>query len=1706
MATLGDLLQGVANGTLFHEISGAAEEAGNTLVTHANNTAKDASGALNSYLSPIEQSLQKTGVQLSDDGLNRELFNPTATVNAAKGFGQDVVSEAEGNPLTAKNDAITTKIPLELAGGAIRGIPDAIVQLGATANQAIGGTGEANFNGNPVDKAIFGGGPQLSIQERSANDKQVLNKYGITGPLSTGLGLVGATTATGANFLGAEGGEADAAEKGLDQVSQAIAEAKTPDDIPNLTRIAGKYQPEVEKVLPDLAAAKSPEEVKQILSQVPDDHLNVYHGGAVPEGTTPDGAHANGPAVFFTENPNFASQFKDDQGESGTLQQFSIPKNKIMDMSNPLIKDQVEKEIGPSRLNDILKDGYMGVPEASAENVDALKPVAQKLGYKGAAFAESPAYEGEPVKSIGMYDTNPVQKGFSEFSEPSLRDPAGLPNSPATRGATTYNALKDERQTLDNTLGREKVDDLQKQVAAEKYGNTPLKLDEQTLNSMKTALNKPDLTEEEAKEALSKAASWNDIKRAAVPAPKGPQMDVHDLIPHHEADDPATVQNYINQLKQGQSLNPLQTIANPDGTHTVLDGNHRLEALKQMGHTTAPVAPVSRMDLAIQSLSKGEQLDLANLTADMRRITGQAEKANDPEAQEAARSLLQNKSQQINNIVKKGMVLSTPNRDIAGTLFDKGTADELSAKGLAARRANGSYNLQKSIGNDIKIPDVPGDADVAPNKLLSSINNSPKFSDDLKNEINSSAESTHETLHNATVFDNARAAIKADPQEAFNRVMRGEHDVETNAISQLLLDQAHAAGDNDTAIKLAQKMISTQAIESGRSVQIWANIAKDLNPTSALILTQRQMEKNMTPVAREAVSKAGDDLAGQIAEVNKGVVDQVANETAAGYGQTKRAIKGDTTNALIDKVKADFDIKPPAEELASGNVTREEPKTTTEIEKLRGKAVNNLGQRISPHVEPNNPSPVRDMVNMLYSEARTVLPKKVQEIPDPLKLVSDAIKNSGEYQKVWDLTRASLYTKYANEPDKLDQLSEFFDHALDKPYSDTKLNSAVQQGLKGNEVNMAQLVRQHYSTVDQVGNDLKSDLVSKAGLTEEEAKTFSQDVQNRFAELTNAKKEQILTSFGKTRSTPIPKSYMDKVIELSNLGGLSKEQFYPIAAKRLNIPYLDEDLAGKIMDKADEIQKIPDDQVGIKNKASEELLQNINDATQTKGQKFSRAFSDYRYGNLLSSPTTQETKTASHIIQGGIVEPATKLVSGGIDYVKAGLTGAEREHYANEVPAYYKGMANSLPDAWEKMLNVISGKESYYQPDINHVASTSAFAKPAQVIKNIFNANDAFFGTLFEGGEKESLATKYTNQGKSIDSNVINSLAHDKAQTNLFRSALDPQNKTQQGKVLSSIDKVGSTIQHLTQQVPAMKWITPFVTLPTNILKKGIEYSPLGLSTLVGSGDKTEQLSKALIGSGVMGTAAAMAFKGDSTWAVPTNPTAKKEFYAKGYQPYSLKVGDKWVSYSKLGPLAYPVAMAAALHYQFEQNPSRFTTSTMGKLGESLVSMAGFFADQSYVENIGALANGIKSASSGASTALTSLLANLAGQTIPMDGLLAWVDRITDPVQRDATTVGQKIEEKLPVLSENVPRYPGEPARPYPLLNATQPFQMSQYKPYNESGSSSGSTSGVGAEGFGDGLNSTVTTPTNVTEEGFNPGRYIPKSSAGSKGTKRTRK
>ena len=93
---------------------------------------------------------------------------------------------------------------------------------------------------------------------------------------------------------------------------------------------------------------------------------------------------------------------------------------------------------------------------------------------------------------------------------------------------------------------------------------------------------------------------------------------------------------------------------------------------------------------------------------------------------------------------------------------------------------------------------------------------------------------------------------------------------------------------------------------------------------------------------------------------------------------------------------------------------------------------------------------------------------------------------------------------------------------------------------------------------------------------------------------------------------------------------------------------------------------------------------------------------------------------------------------------------------------------------------------------------------------------------------------------------------------------------------MRGIDELTNTVMKLrASENPVVRWPAklslPFVRIGSNLFKQGIEYSPLGVTTIPGASEITPQLSKMIIGSTVFGIAGSLVGDNRLTWGAPTS-------------------------------------------------------------------------------------------------------------------------------------------------------------------------------------------------------------------------------------------
>jgi len=450
-----------------------------------------------------------------------------------------------------------------------------------------------------------------------------------------------------------------------------------------------------------------------------------------------------------------------------------------------------------------------------------------------------------------------------------------------------------------------------------------------------------------------------------------------------------------------------------------------------------------------------------------------------------------------------------------------------------------------------------------------------------------------------------------------------------------------------------------------------------------------------------------------------------------------------------------------------------------------------------------------------------------------------------------------------------------------------------------------------------------------------------------------------------------------------------------------------------------------------------------------------------RYNSMLSSPLTQMVNIFGNA-QGVLgVAPVEKTLRGTIDAI-GGAFGKERKYAAGEGLAYSKGSITNIRNATINFKDALTGGGKYSNPDFDDYniplatkGIKGATYKTLSFPMRVLDGMDKFFRTMANGGEEAALDSR-TKKGIKLGGNK-SALIEEESAYRVFQA---DSHKPGQGIALDAMDSFADIVMSgRNSKNPVIstvsKFTVPFVRTINNINKQGvIEYSPLGIINMKGNTDKVTALTRATMGTAVFGLSAMLVGAGDMTWAEPRDAEERNRFRAEGKQPYSVKIGGKWVGFSKLHPsISFPMAMVSALDDAF--NKGDIDQSFIDKTIEAVSKYGNFMSDQSYAKSVGDTLGAI----GGNKEDIARMVSNNIQQVVPFRAFTGWVARMTDSTERKVDTTQnyfdqqvQSLMQQYPGLRQKAPTrdYRGEPIPANnPGLNAFSPVRVTNDRGVN---------------------------------------------------------
>lgn len=233
-----------------------------------------------------------------------------------------------------------------------------------------------------------------------------------------------------------------------------------------------------------------------------------------------------------------------------------------------------------------------------------------------------------------------------------------------------------------------------------------------------------------------------------------------------------------------------------------------------------------------------------------------------------------------------------------------------------------------------------------------------------------------------------------------------------------------------------------------------------------------------------------------------------------------------------------------------------------------------------------------------------------------------------------------------------------------------------------------------------------------------------------------------------------------------------------------------------------------------------------------------------------------------------------------------------------------------------------------------------------------------------------------------------------------------------------------------------LKHLSPFMLVPSNVTKTGMEYSPLGLVKAAYPGvsrkDREIAVAQATLGTLVMSGMVSLGLAGlldySDDWDEDRGIASLKQ--TKGQKPWAVRVrGTKrWIPLNTFGPVApglYGVAEAVTAIKSGD-------AKTAGKVFVAgLHGMQRGVLDSNFLVGINSMLDVITQRGPEAVYATDRAIANFANQFVPASGLMGQIANATDKTARDTRRwddsgllepAGAMIKSRIPGLRQTLPK------------------------------------------------------------------------------------
>ncbi|WP_368234974.1 hypothetical protein [Anaerotruncus rubiinfantis] len=512
------------------------------------------------------------------------------------------------------------------------------------------------------------------------------------------------------------------------------------------------------------------------------------------------------------------------------------------------------------------------------------------------------------------------------------------------------------------------------------------------------------------------------------------------------------------------------------------------------------------------------------------------------------------------------------------------------------------------------------------------------------------------------------------------------------------------------------------------------------------------------------------------------------------------------------------------------------------------------------------------------------------------------------------------------------------------------------------------------------------------------------------------------------RRLKLDESFSDRVIKALQDSRSGKDVYADIIKEFEGIPTLSGEDLMQIMDIMAEAEKLP-----LYSKAR---LDVENQAYKIVADKFNSSFMDkwnaWRYIAMLGNTRTHIRNLVGNTLFGGVTRiknDVGALVEGAVDKTskRLGGEGIQRTKVLiNPFDIKDRAIKTAANSDFENMYTLITGGGKYNPSDMirdnQTVFKTKWLEKLRKGNSNLLELEDS---VALRARYTENLtryikangydASIFANSSKQAQDvlDAARGYAIEQAQKATFRDYNELASR------LSRFSKSWAKSDKLYKKAGSavIEGALPFKKTPANIVKRGVEYSPIGLVNgiadtfgavkrgSVSASEAIEKISAGLTGTGIMALGAFLASKGLLTGSGSDNSKERGFDALRGNQNYALKIGNRSYTLDWMAPASLPLFIGVELNSLFQEDGLTLDNAldAMTRITEPVLEMT----------MLQGMDDMIKSARYNETSALASVglgaMTNYFTQAIPT--AFGQVARASDPLRR---TIYNEPDSRLP--------------------------------------------------------------------------------------------